>query len=64
MNRPKQFDCVEMKREIQEMLRKEYAGMPEAEARLKQWEKVLRNPLLGPLVVQLQERQRTPSRSK
>ena len=32
MNRQEEFDCVEMKREVQEKVRQKYAGIPEAEA--------------------------------
>jgi hypothetical protein len=32
MNGQREFDCVEMKREVQEKVRQKYAGIPEAEA--------------------------------
>jgi len=46
----KTFDCVEMKRRIQEELQAEVATLGEQEARRRQWQSVLDDPLLGPLV--------------
>lgn len=46
----KDFDCVEMKWDIQRQIQEEYAGIPEEEAHRLEWEKILADPVLGPLV--------------
>jgi hypothetical protein len=56
MKKKKAFDCVEMKWKIQEKLRKQYAGMPEEEARRAQMEKVMKDPILGPFLRSLNQR--------
>ena len=43
----KEFDCVEMKRQIQAEHRREAEELGEAEAARRQWERVLADPLLG-----------------
>ncbi len=43
----KEFDCVEMKREIQAEHRREAEELGEEEAARRQWERVLADPLLG-----------------
>ena len=53
MNKPKDFDCVEMKWQAQRVLQEKYAGVPEKEARRKQQAEVLADPILGPFVSKL-----------
>ncbi len=53
MKKNKTFDCVEMKWEIQQQIRKEFAGIPEAQAREIQMRQVAEDPILGPLYKQL-----------
>jgi hypothetical protein len=43
----KEFDCVEMKRQIQAEHRREADELGEEEAARRQWERVLADPLLG-----------------
>lgn len=47
MKKPKKFDCVQMKWDIQKKLAEEFAGVPEEEARKIQMERVLANPIIG-----------------
>jgi hypothetical protein len=49
MRKDKKFDCVRMKWDIQQQIRKEFAGVPEAEAREVQMQQVAQDPILGPL---------------
>lgn len=51
--RAKEFDCVKMKWDIQQQIRKELAGVPEAEAHEKQMRLVAQDPILGPLYKRL-----------
>ena len=53
--RNKTFDCVEMKWEIQQQMRKEFEGIPEAEAREMQMRQVAEDPILGPFLKRLIE---------
>ena len=48
MKKDKKFDCVQMKRDIQRQIQKEYAGLSEQEAHRIQRESVMQNPILGP----------------
>ena len=43
----KEFDCVEMKGQIQAEHRREADELGEEEAARRQWERVLADPLLG-----------------
>ena len=43
----KEFDCVEMKAEIQERLRREVAELGEEEAQRRRAERLSRDPILG-----------------
>ena len=45
----KSFDCVQMKWEIQQEIRKKFAGIPEDQAREIQIRQVAEDPILGPL---------------
>ena len=47
MMKNKKFDCVKMKRQIQQKLQKEYAGTNDDQAHKSQMEKVHKNPVLG-----------------
>ena len=46
----KDFDCVEMKRRVQEELLREVELLGEEEAQKRQWQRVLNDPILGPFV--------------
>ena len=60
MKKNKGFDCVQMKWDIQQQIRKEFAGVPEAEAREILMRRVAQDPILGPLYERLAaERQST-----
>ncbi len=56
MNQRKDFDCVEMKRQVQERIRRKYAGIPEKEALRLQREAALADPILGPFLAKLRSR--------
>ena len=43
----KEFDCVEMKRQVQADHRREAEELGEEEAARRQWDRVLADPLLG-----------------
>jgi hypothetical protein len=47
MKKAKDFDCVEMKWRIQRRLREQYAGVPEEEARKRQREAIMSDPVLS-----------------
>lgn len=48
MSKNKKFDCVRMKRDIQQQIREEFAGVPEAEALERKMRQVTGDPILGP----------------
>ena len=56
MKEPKDFDCVEMKHEIQKRLRAELEGRNEDEVRREQFEKALQSPVMGPVLRTAMER--------
>ncbi len=58
MSKPKEFDCVEMKWEAQRKLAEKYAGLSDEEARRRQWQEILADPVLGPFVSELLDRQK------
>jgi len=58
MNHKKEFDCVQMKWDIQKQIAKEFAGVPEKEARKIQAEQILQDPIIGPIIRKLSSRQR------
>lgn len=60
MKKSKTFDCVKMKWDIQQQIRKEFAGVPEAEAHERQMRQVARDPILGPLYQRLTARKQSP----
>jgi hypothetical protein len=47
MKAAKEFDCVEMKAEIQEQLLREVAELGEEEAQRRRAERLSRDPILG-----------------
>jgi len=49
----KTFDCVQMKWDIQQKQREEFAGISEADRRRIQIEKVQADPILGPFIQHL-----------
>lgn len=57
----KNFDCVEMKWEIQRKIHKKYAGVPEEEARRRQWAEILADPIVGSLLAKVLSREKTPA---
>ena len=61
MSKQKDFDCVQMKWEIQRKLREQYAGLPEEQARRLQWETVLADPFLGPFVARIVAKEKAPA---
>ena len=50
MKQPKDFDCVQMKWDIQQELLREIDELGEEEARRRQRERVVNNPILGPFL--------------
>ena len=50
MKQPKEFDCVQMKSDIQQQLLREIEELGEEEARRRQRERVMSNPILGPFL--------------
>ena len=57
----KDFDCVEMKWEIQRKISEKYAGVPEEEARRRQWAEILADPIVGPLLAKVLAREKAPA---
>ena len=54
MTKPKkEFDCVQMKWDIQQKQREEFAGIDEAERRRILMERVEADPILGPFLRRL-----------
>ena len=53
MKKNKKFDCVQMKWEIQQQIRTEFAGIPEGQAHEIQMRRVAEDPILGPLYQRL-----------
>lgn len=48
----KDFDCVQMKWDIQQKMREEDELFGKEEARRRRWQRVLNNPILGPVARQ------------
>jgi len=57
----KSFDCVAMKSEIQRKIQQEFGSLPEDEAAAAQWQKVLSDPILGPIVERISNRKKADS---
>lgn len=53
MSEPKAFDCVQMKREIQDKIRLQNAGLSQQEALRRQREAVQADPILGPFLARV-----------
>lgn len=54
MKKQKKFDCVQMKWNIQQKIKKEFAGISDAEANRIQMERITKNPILGPFLKKVQ----------
>ena len=50
MKKRKQFDCVQMKWDIQKKIEREFRGIPDDKANKVQMERLSNNSILGPLV--------------
>jgi len=50
MKRIKQFDCVQMKWDIQKSLERDFKGIPDNEANKTQMESISKNSILGPFI--------------
>jgi hypothetical protein len=61
--RNKKFDCVKMKWDIQQQIRKEFQGVPEAQAREAQMRQVAQDPILGPLYKRLASEKQSADKS-
>jgi len=61
--RNKKFDCVKMKWDIQQQIRKEFQGVPEAQAREAQMHQVAPDPILGPLYKRLASEKQSADKS-
>jgi hypothetical protein len=59
----KKFDCVKMKWDIQQQIRKEFQGVPEAQAREAQMRQVAQDRILGPLYKRLASEKRSADKS-
>lgn len=64
MAKVKEFDCVEMKDEIQARLLERYKGMTEEEIEADQRRRILANPILGPLYRRLTGEESPPDASR
>ena len=53
----KKFDCVQMKWDIQEKIAREFKGVPDEKAHRIQVEQFKKNPILGPFLSKVYERQ-------
>jgi hypothetical protein len=53
MKKPKKFDCVKMKAEIQQQLLDQRARLGDEEARRVQWETAKADRILGPFFARL-----------
>jgi hypothetical protein len=53
MKCPKEFDCVQMKQDIQQKLLAEYSGMDSETARLSQRQQIASDPVLGPFLLKV-----------
>jgi hypothetical protein len=58
MNPMKDFDCVQMKWDIQQKLLEEERQLGKEEAHRRQNERVRDNPILGPFLQRLEEHER------
>ena len=63
MKREKEFDCVEMKRRIQEQILNRYAGVEPAEARRRQEQEIAGDPILGAFLRKIREKNDDPAKA-
>lgn len=63
MKNPKEFDCVQMKREIQQRLLEEYSELSHEQIRLNQQRQIASDPVLGPFLQTIPNSSRTPVRT-
>jgi hypothetical protein len=59
MSKKKDFDCVEMKWQIQQDLLREEQELGSEEARKRRKQRVLNDPILGPFLAKLSEKSRS-----
>ncbi len=64
MTGEKAFDCVEMKAKIQEELLREEQELGPEEAKRRQWQRALNDPILGPLLAKLTAQDRGRKRQE
>jgi hypothetical protein len=62
MKTNKRFDCVKMKWDIQQQMRKEFEGVPRDQAREMQMRQVAQDPILGSLYKRLTSERQSGSR--
>ena len=63
MKNHKEFDCVQMKWDIQQQLLNESRGMSQEEVRRTQQQRIAADPLLGPFLQKVAISAPTPMRS-
>jgi hypothetical protein len=54
MKKHKEFDCVQMKSDIQKRLSEEFRGMSPKEMRLAQQQRIASDPSLGPFLQKIE----------
>ena len=59
MKKRKQFDCVQMKWDIQKKLEQEFRGIPDDKVNKVQMERLSNNSILGPLIKKIRLLQTT-----
>ena len=59
MKKRKQFDCVQMKWDIQKKLEREFRGIPDDKVNKVQMERLSNNSILGPLIKKIRVLQTT-----
>lgn len=59
MKKRKQFDCVQMKWDIQKKLEREFRGIPDDKVNKVQMERLSNNSILGPLIKKIRLLQTT-----
>ena len=63
MKQAKKFDCVQMKRDIQQRLLAEYSEMSPEQTRLAQQQRIASDTLLGPFLRKVSDSSPTPLQS-
>ena len=64
MKKKKNFDCVQMKWDIQRRIMEEFVDVPPDEARHIQREQIENDPLIGPFLRKLQSRESGSSKKQ